>query len=62
MEIARIIDVDEAALAARVARATAHLGDGFTVSRFTHWQTGRPPAFEAVVRAQNSSRQVNSGE
>ncbi|HEX2104011.1 MAG TPA: hypothetical protein VHF51_10200 [Solirubrobacteraceae bacterium] len=63
MKITHIIDVDEAALAARLARATAHVGGGYTVSRFTYWQTGRPPAFEAVVvRAQSGSRQVNSGE
>jgi hypothetical protein len=56
MKIADIIDVNEAALAARLAPATAHLGDGYTVSHFTYWQTGRPPAFEAVVvRAQSSS-------
>lgn len=45
----RIIDADERALNARVARASLTLGAACAVARFTYWYTGRPPVHEAVL-------------
>jgi hypothetical protein len=54
-ELDRIIDGDEASLAARVQRALEHGGPGCDVDRFTYWYTGRPPVYEAVVRRRPAS-------
>jgi hypothetical protein len=51
-EIMRLVDSDEAALAARVEVALALLGGEPVVSRFTLWYTTRPPVHHAVVRAE----------
>jgi hypothetical protein len=56
MVIARIVDGDEASLAARVDRVAASIADEVSVSRFTYWYTNRPPAFEAIVRAAPAAR------
>jgi hypothetical protein len=50
MEVVRIVDGDERSLSSRLARVLAALGPECTVLRFTHWYTGRPPVYEAVVR------------
>jgi hypothetical protein len=49
-EIMRLVDSDEASLAARVEVALALLGGEPIVSRFTLWYTTRPPVHHAVVR------------
>jgi hypothetical protein len=51
MVIARITDGDEASLAERVDRLAASFPGDVTVSHFTYWYTGRPPAFEAIIEA-----------
>jgi hypothetical protein len=50
MEVVRIVDGDERSLSSRLTRVLAALGPECTVLRFTHWYTGRPPVYEAVVR------------
>ncbi|WP_205696501.1 hypothetical protein [Conexibacter sp. SYSU D00693] len=50
MDDVRLVDGDERALDARVAKVVAALGAGCAVSRFTYWYTGRPPVHEAVVQ------------
>jgi hypothetical protein len=49
-EILRIVDSDEASLAARVERALPTCGAEPIVSRFTLWYTTRPPVHLAVLR------------
>jgi|1186.fasta_scaffold67444_2 hypothetical protein len=50
--LARIIDADATSLDARVRRAMR--GRECLVTRFTYWYTGRPPVYEAVIRAHRS--------
>ena len=50
MEVVRIVDGDERSLSSRLARVLAAHGPECTVLRFTHWYTGRPPVYEAIVR------------
>jgi len=50
MEVLRLIDGDEGSLSSRVDRVLAVLVPGYTVMRFTHWSTGRPPVHKAIVR------------
>jgi len=50
-EVLRIIDADEAALAARVARAVRESPTPCIVDRFVVWYTTRPPVHVAVLLA-----------
>jgi hypothetical protein len=54
-EIMRLVDSDEASLAARVEVALALLGGEPIVSRFTLWYTTRPPVHHAVLLSPSRS-------
>jgi hypothetical protein len=47
--LAHLVDADQASLETRLARALRCVEPGCVVLRFTHWYTGRPRVYEAVV-------------